>query len=404
MRTLLYLLFAVLVFADPASADSRAARNYIVYSPNPSAESFTARSRGMEREVGRHRGTTVARLPLIAGAVVAFKDEDFNTAAEQLEAQGYAVEPDYPVHAFDAPNDPYFKRYQQDMLAINAPQAWSVATGSAQVVVAVLDTGIDYKHPDLKSNIWRDPVTGSRGWNFVRNNGRPLDDNRHGTHVAGTIGAVGNNGIGVSGVNWNVQLMALKVLDSSASGKISSIIMGVQYAVAARQKGVNIRVINASLGGPNYSGAFQQAINSAYRAGILFVAAAGNNGSDLRARPSYPAAYDNVLSVAAVDNNGRIAPWSNYSPIAVQLAAPGVEIFSTIPKRKARRNPYGRLSGTSMAAPHVSGAAALLFSTDPSLTPEAVKSRLIQTAVRSAAVRHRVSAGVLDVLRALTNN
>ncbi len=246
---------------------------------------------------------------------------------------------------------------------INLPAAWSTSTGSRSVVVAVIDSGVDYTDPDLAANIWTNTNTGIdgfsgdlHGYNFVANNGNPMDDNGHGTHVAGIIGAVGNNGQGVAGVNWNVTIMPLKFLDSTGGGYTSDAIRAINYATMERvQYGVNVRVINASWSSGVADPGLSAAIQAAGNAGILFVAAAGNSGTNNDMSPQYPAniSLPNVVSVAASDSNNNLAVFSDYGASSVNLAAPGVSIYSTLPGGR-----YGFLSGTSMATPEVAGVAA----------------------------------------------
>jgi hypothetical protein len=273
---------------------------------------------------------------------------------------------------------------------ISAPEAWSITTGSSSVTVAVIDTGIDYTHPDLSPSIWINQgencagcrtdgidndgngyVDDWRGWDFANNDNAPLDDHGHGTHVAGTIGAVGDNGIGVSGVSWNVRLMPLKFLNASGQGAASDAVSAILYAAS---QGAD--VINASWGGDGYSQALSDAIAAAGAHGSLFVAAAGNSSSDNDADPAYPASYDlpNVISVAATDSNDDLAWFSNVGQQSVDLGAPGVNIYSTYPGGR-----YQYLSGTSMAAPHVSGAAALVKAAFPSAGALGVKAQLLGT-------------------------
>ncbi len=200
---------------------------------------------------------------------------------------------------------------------IHATQAWSITTGSKNVVVAVIDSGVDYTHSDLAANIWNNPNTGRdgfngdlHGYNFADNNGDPMDNNGHGTHVAGTIGAVGNNGVGVTGVNWNVTIMPLKFLDANGGGYTSDAIRAINYATMQRtQYGVNVRVINASWSSTDSDIGLNSAIKAAGDAGILFVAAAGNSASNNDLKPQYPAnsGLVNVVSVAASDSNDRLA-------------------------------------------------------------------------------------------------
>lgn len=304
---------------------------------------------------------------------------------------------------------------------ISALQAWDVTKGSSDVVVGVIDTGIDYQHQDLAANIWTNPgevpgndldddgngfVDDIHGWNAESLNGDPFDDNDHGTHVAGTIGAVGNNGEGITGINWNVQLMALKFLDAGGSGYVSDAIDCINYAIEMKQRGVNLRVLNASWGGPGFSRSLRDAIESAGDAGILFVAAAGNNGdgsedlgTDNDLAPIYPASYElsNVISVAAIDRRGRLAAFSNYGASSVDVAAPGVSIASTIPY-----DGYALFSGTSMATPHVSGVAALLASVQSDLSPNDLKNTILQGAVPLASLEHKtLTGGLLNAFNSL---
>lgn len=278
---------------------------------------------------------------------------------------------------------------------VNAEGAWELSSGSRDLVVAIIDTGIDYNHPDLESNLWRNPgevpdngldddgngyvddVYGLNAISGVINPGDPFDDNGHGTHVAGTIGAVGGNEIGVVGVAPNVKLMGLKFLDSSGSGRLSDAITAIQYMVTMKEQyGVNVVVSNNSWGGGGYSPALEEAIRNAYDAGILFVAAAGNDGLDNDLFPSYPSGYEvpNVVSVAALDAEGNLASFSNYGAEAVDVAAPGVSILSSLPG-----NRYERYSGTSMASPHVAGVLALLLSIAPELSVEEAIVRLYES-------------------------
>jgi subtilisin family serine protease/subtilisin-like proprotein convertase family protein len=250
---------------------------------------------------------------------------------------------------------------------IDAPEAWAVHSGSGNVVVAVIDTGVNYNHADLKANSWTNPfeIAGNgidddgngyaddiKGYDFVNNDANPIDDNGHGTHVSGTIGATGNNGTGVVGVDQNVKIMGLKFLDAGGGGTTENAIRAVQYATDMRNRGVNVVLTSNSWGGGAFSQALYDAIDASGDAGMLFVAAAGNNGGS---SASYPALYnlDNIISVAATDRNDQLASFSNRGT-GVDIAAPGVAVYSTY------NNTYKSLDGTSMATPHVSGAAALV--------------------------------------------
>ena len=281
---------------------------------------------------------------------------------------------------------------------IKATQAWSITTGSKNVVVAEIDSGVDYTHADLAANIWTKPNAGKdgfsgdvHGYDFVDNNGNPMDQNGHGTFVAGEIGAVGNNGAGVTGVDWNVTIMPLKFLGANGSGYTSDAIRAINYAVMERtQYGVNVRVINASWSSSAIDTGLNAAIQAAGNAGILFVAAAGNSASNNDVAPQYPSSSGlaNVVSVAASDAGDQLASFSDYGANTVNLAAPGVDIYSTLPGGK-----YGYLSGTSMATPLVAGAAALAWAADPNATVAQVRSALLQGVTKIPALAGKVSSG-----------
>jgi len=212
------------------------------------------------------------------------------------------------------------------------------------------------------------------GWDFVSNDNTPQDGNGHGTHVAGTIGAVGNDGRGIAGVNWQVSILPLKFLSDSGSGSTSAAIAAINYATDLRNRGVNIVATNNSWGGGGYSTALRDAIRRHGEAGILFVAAAGNDAANNDVTPSYPANYDlpNVISVAALDRSDRLASFSNYGSTTVHIGAPGVAIYSTTPG-----NRYASYNGTSMAAPHVAGVAGLLAAANPQATVAEIRSAIL---------------------------
>jgi len=298
-----------------------------------------------------------------------------------------AAEPDYLIQVNRTPNDFYYSSLY-GMSRISAPTAWDYSTGDGDFVVAVIDSGVDYNHPDLAANMWRNPgetagdgidndgngiVDDVFGANFAgANNGNPFDDNGHGTHVAGTIGAIGNNGTGVVGVNWNVKIMALKFLSASGSGSTSDAIEALNYAVS---KGV--KVSNNSWGGGGYSTALFNAIQAAQNAGHIFVAAAGNSNINIDTTPSYPASYNlaNVVAVASTTSSEVRSSFSNYGTNTVDIAAPGSSILSTTPN-----NTYSTFSGTSMASPHVAGAIALYWDANPGDTAAQVIQKLRDSA------------------------
>lgn len=279
---------------------------------------------------------------------------------------------------------------------IKALEAWGISTGSKNVVVAVIDTGVDVTHPDLRENIWTDPVTGARGYNAIDDNSDVRDFDAHGTHVSGTIGASGNNGTGVVGVNWNVTIMPVKFL-GPFGGSNADAVKAIDFAV---RNGAHI--INASWGGPSGSQAIKEAIKRAHDKGVLFVTAAGNESSDNDRRGSFPGNHNvpNIVSVAASDNRDNLAAdFSNYGDKTVHLAAPGAAITSTIP------GGYDTYDGTSMASPHVAGAAALLLAVNPGLTHLQVKARLASTSDRLFSLRNLLinSGARINLYRLLMN-
>ncbi len=289
---------------------------------------------------------------------------------------------------------------------IDAAEAWEISTGSSSIVVGVIDTGVDYTHPDLAANIWTNPgeiagngidddgngfVDDIHGYDFVNNDGDPMDDNSHGTHVAGTIAGAGNNGQGVAGVNWTSSIMGLKFLSGSGSGYTSDAVRAVNYATMMRTTfGINVRVTNNSWGGGGSSLLMQNAIQASGDAGILFVAAAGNDGTNNDVSPHYPSNYDlaNVLSVAATDRNDNLAYFSNYGVSTVHLAAPGVAVYSTLPG-----GGYGSYSGTSMATPHVAGVAALAWSVDSEASVDDVRHALLRGTDSLGSLNGKVATG-----------
>ncbi|HTK76938.1 MAG TPA: S8 family serine peptidase [Gemmataceae bacterium] len=418
--------------------------------------------------------------PIEPHAVVVRAGQTVDDALAQwrkYDVVAYA-EPNLPVHADVVPNDPMNGvLYAQNNTGQNggtvgadmqAPQAWDLTTGSLKTVVAVIDTGIDYDHPDLYRNIWINQAEippavrtvlsdvdgdglitfadlnaavnigpgkitdlngdgyidggdilkplaqggwadgldeGSNGyrddligWDFVGNDNDPMDvvaeDGGHGTHVAGTIGAMGNNGVGVNGVAWQVELMPVRFLGLGGGDSVAA-------AAAIRYSANNgARISNNSWGGSGYSQTIFDAISYARSKGQVFVTAAGNDSANNDTTGSYPAndALDNIVSVAATDRNDRLASFSNYGRTSVDLAAAGVEIASTYPG-----NQYASMSGTSMATPQVSGAFALLLSREPSLAYSDAIARVVNNVDPVPALSTQtVSGGRLNVFKALT--
>lgn len=335
------------------------------------------------------------------------------TALEAHPSVEYA-HPDFEVQLALTPNDSHFSSLwgmhntgQSGGLPdadIDAPEAWNTRTDASGVVVAVIDTGIDYTHPDLADNMWTNfgEIAGDGidndnngfvddvfGYDFVNNDGDPMDDNDHGTHVAGTVGAQGNNNKGVVGVAWDVQLMALKFLDAGGSGSTSDAIAAINYAT---QMGADIA--NNSWGGGGFSSSLQNAINNFVNNGGIFTAAAGNHGGNNDISAYYPANYNNVVSVAASTHIDGKASFSGYGTSTVDIAAPGESIRSTIPGNK-----YAYFDGTSMATPMVSGAFALLRAEFPGDSNSQLVGRMMQNA--DPALTQYTTHGRLNLAAAL---
>ena len=307
------------------------------------------------------------------------------------------AEPNYIITINKTPNDPSYGDLW-GLPMISAPLAWDVTTGTGEVVVGVVDSGVDYNHPDLAPNIWSNPGVingcpqGTHGFNAITKTCDPMDDHNHGTHVSGTIGAVGNNGTGVVGVNWTTKIMGLKWLGSDNFGFLSDALAAIDWAVTAKQAGVNVRVLNNSwsLFGPVFSQALLDVINKAADWDILFVASAMNDNTNIDVTPVYPASYvaSNLISVAATTSTDNLASFSNYGATKVHLGAPGESILST-----TRNNTYSYFSGTSMAAPHVSGAAALILSSCSQATASGLKSLILSNVDPLPSLSGKVSTG-----------
>lgn len=291
---------------------------------------------------------------------------------------------------------------------IGALDAWKIEEGKREILVAVIDTGVDSDHPDLKPNLWNDPKTvqGGKvyGWNFVSNKANPADEHGHGTHVAGIIGAIANPRAGISGVAHNVSIMAVKYYSDANPGSVNlrNTVAAINYAV---EKGA--KIINYSGGGPEFSEDEYLAIKKAEAKGVLFVSAAGNEHQDTDKVENYyyPSAYrlSNILSVAATDINNKLLPSSNWGKVRVDVAAPGENIYSTLPGGK-----YGYMSGTSQATAFVSGVAALLLSQNPSLTPLQLRQIIMSSVDHIPTLADRLATGgrvnAHSALLALRNN
>ena len=332
------------------------------------------------------------------------------------------IEPDHLISVQYTPNDPFLSSLYGLIgpKGIQATNAWDTTKGDPDAIVAVIDTGIDYNHPDLVNNVWTNggetPSNGIDddgngyvddyyGYDFANEDGDPFDDHGHGTHVSGTVAASGDNAIGVVGVAWHSRVLAIKTIGASGLGAYFDIIQGIDYLIKLKQSGVPIVCINLSLGGLEFSGALQKAFQKADENDILVVAAAGNSSENADKEPQYPAAFNfsNIISVAATGSEGTLAPFSNFGRKSVDVAAPGVDILST--NLLASINaPYIERSGTSMASPHVAGIAALIAAINPELTARQIRTSILTT-VTAAATLAGITAtgGIVDAEAALAD-
>lgn len=336
------------------------------------------------------------------------------------------AEPDYTQVVTATPNDPSFPMqwgYQNTGQTVNGTAgtagddedvtpAWDVTTGNSSIVIGETDTGVDYTHPDLASNIWNNPnglggcAAGTHGYNVLTSTCDPMDDDTvyggHGTHVAGILGASGNNGVGVTGVNWHTTILPVKWVTATGSGATSDLITSLNWLLQLKQAGVNIRVINDStvFVGTAFSQALSDEIDTLGQNNILFVTAAGNTGdnNDDLAKRRYPCGYDRPteICVTASDQNDNLPSWANYGPHTVDLAAPGNNIYSTL-----RNGKYGFINGGSMASPQVAGAAALILSVKD-MTPVDLKADILNNVDQVPSLQGRlITGGRLDICRAM---
>lgn len=345
-------------------------------------------------------------------AEVEYAEPNFEIQLEEIEG------PLVPV----LPHDPQFndqwalansgQRGGKQGADISATLAWATTTGSNKVVVAVLDSGVDYTHEDLVQNMWMRPaglapyhdndlgtIDDEYGYNAVDSASDPMDENGHGTHCAGIIGAEGENNVGIAGVNWNVQIMPLKFMNAGGFGTTKDAVEAINYVIDRKKVGVNVRIISASWGSTQRSRALEDVIRKAYENGILFVAAAGNATTNNDRNPHYPSSYNvpNVVSVAALDRYDQLAKFSNYGVKSVAIAAPGVDILSTW-----LGNAYEEKSGTSMATPVVSGVAALILAENPRMSVDELKKKLLASTDPIVALKGKtVTGGRINAAKAL---
>lgn len=354
-------------------------------------------------------------------AVINSEDKNFIQSVAEMPGVLY-VEPNYIYTTLTS--DPEFTRQwglQNDGknsggwfssgvagMDINAIKAWNISKGAKTIKIAVIDSGVDYLHEDLKNNIMINEkekigragidddqngfVDDIYGYDFSSNSPNPMDRLGHGTHCAGVIGAQ-HNSLGIAGVMANVQILPVKFLGDRGQGTLESAVRAIDYAIAR-----GVQVMSNSWGATQNSQALYEAIQRAEKAGIIFIAAAGNSRANNDVRPSYPAGYklSNLIAVGAIDGKGRMASFSNYGPQTVHVFAPGVNIYSTVPANK-----YKKMSGTSMACPHVSGIVGLILSKNPEMNAEEIRERLMTTSENLEDLRGKGLAGKVDAGEAL---
>lgn len=425
MRIIFFLLVSIVVSAKDIKSIPG---EYVVKFKSNNKSALSTLVHQVKMQTGMEVKT---QFPSLGIAVFKSKGGKHSIAAFKQNANIAIIEPNY-IYSINhrksvKPNDPSLSKLwgminggQSDSAGqvgvagvdINATNAWRIQTGSADTVVAVIDTGVNYKSKDLARNMWVNTaekngkkgvdddgngyVDDIYGWNFVpnaKNPSDPMDDQGHGTHCAGTIGAVGNDKYGIVGVAWKTRIMALKFLGADGSGSLEGAVQAIDYATKNGAK-----ILSNSWSGGAYSEILKEAIERSHKAGALFVAAASNNAANNDTSERYPANYDvaNVLTVAAIDNKGQLANFSNYGKKKVHIGAPGVNIYSTVLKG------YDSWSGTSMATPHVSGAAVLLASQYPTMNGVQLKETILNAAKPNRLLRNKVSTGGnLDAYAAL---
>ncbi|HSO76068.1 MAG TPA: S8 family peptidase [Blastocatellia bacterium] len=445
--TLSFVVVRPPVYSQRHAAGGQYVEDQILVKFKSNAEPFGG-SEGLADEVLQRPGARAESLsPTVPGGSHHLFHLNGRMSVEEAVRRANAdprveyAEPDYILQASETvADDPFFTQMwglstlgcffcgpDQPTANIDALRAWDITTGSNDVVAVVLDTGIDVAHEDLAENVWVNPheiagngvdddangfVDDVNGWNFFDKTNQVFKssgEDLHGTHVAGSIAAAGNNGKGVTGVAWRASLMSLKFLGGpKGKGSTGNAIRGINYAIDQRNRGVNVTVINASWGGPNESQSLRDAITAAGDAGILFVCSAGNEGVDMDQTPHFPSGFGGLptcLSVAAMTSTDNLASFSNFGHGAVGVAAPGQSILSTAPRNQSSPNgAYTTLSGTSMSAPYVSGIAVLLWSHEPSLAPAQVKQRIVSTSEPiPALVSKAANSGRANAFSALTN-
>ena len=390
----------------------------------------------IERLTAQFHDRVEDRIENVAGldAIDDLDNADAATLVKEYSAlpEVEYAEPNYDIEIDEVegplvpvlPHDPQFndqwalantgQRGGKNNADISATIAWATTTGSDKVVVAVLDSGVDYTHEDLIQNMWMRPadmapyqdnelgtIDDEHGLNAIDTASDPMDDNGHGTHCAGIIGAEGENDVGIAGVNWKVQIMPLKFMNAGGFGTTKDAIEAINYVIDRKKAGVNVRIISASWGSTQYSRALEDAIREAYKNDIAFFAAAGNSSTNNDRIPHYPSSYNvpNVISVAALDRHDQLASFSNYGAKSVAIAAPGVDILSTW-----LGNAYEEKSGTSMATPVVAGVAALVLAEHPRMSVDDLRKKLLASTDPIVALKGKtVTGGRINAAKAVQN-
>ncbi|MFA6187228.1 MAG: S8 family serine peptidase, partial [Phycisphaerae bacterium] len=435
-KKIIYLYITILCFAFFSNCF---AASDLPYKEGELIVKFAPKTNGKQKTAQEHNkilsslnaGTVKKSLKLVPGLTLVKLPQGHKVADSLSKFKGKSeilyVEPNYKIKLYSTtPNDPCFT-YQWGMhntdpnygtpdADIDASEVWGIIHDACDIIVAVIDTGVNYTHPDLAANMWTD-ANGHHGYDFVNNDNDPNDDLGHGTHCAGIIGARGNNATGVAGVCWNVKIMALKFINSSGYGWSYDAIECINYAVQWGAK-----VLSNSWGYDQDNQyltnvqALKDAIDSANANGVLFIAAAGNYPQtpwfDNDADPVYPANFDcsNIISVMATDRYDSISYFSHYGLTTVDLGAPGTNILSTFPTYQTDymllygfSTDYETISGTSMAAPHVAGACALVWAAHPNLTHLQVKDVIMQSVDPLASLNGLcVTGGRLNLFNAVT--
>lgn len=416
MKTFIFFATLAFCFVTQANPPEQEAvpGEFVIKVKNQSEFLRSIDSRSFSAKDVRSIGSIENNLFVVSHYMVDRAEDVFQNLRQDSNIE--IVEPNYIYHLAATPNDQLFGdlwglNANQSSHGIQAQKAWDITTGSENVIVAVVDTGIDYKHPDLFNNMWVNEaekfgepgvdddgngwVDDIHGYDFINGDSDPLDDHGHGTHCAGTIGAEGNNDLGVTGINWNVKLMALKIFTRRGTTSLDKATEAIDYAT---QMGAHVE--NHSWGGRNYSKILFEAIERSHQGGVVFVAAAGNNRKNLESTNFYPAGYevDNIISVASITSQGSLSGFSNYGSTRVDIAAPGSNIMSTW-----MGGTFRSISGTSMASPHVAGVAGLVKSSDLNMSHMEIKERILQSARPNNSVSTKVATGgVLDAYEALT--